>query len=98
MPTFLFCSGAPELRQVAIKVLAAMASSSSCERNWSTFDFIHSKKRNKLKSSRASDLVYVFSNKQLMRRQARLNKKGQHDALVPWQWFDSASEESEQEL
>jgi len=34
-----------------------------------------------------------------MQRQAQLNKKGQHDALVPWQcqWFDSFSEESEQD-
>ncbi len=43
------------------------------------------------------DLVYMFSNKPLMQRQARLNKKGQHDAFVPWQWFDSFGEESEQD-
>jgi len=82
---------------VAIKVLAAMPSSSSCERNWSAFDFVHSKKRNKLSSARANDLVNVFSNKQLLRRQARMNKKGKHDSFVPWQWFDSASEESEKD-
>jgi len=91
------CRGAPQLRQVAIRVLAAMPSSSSCERNWSAFDFVHSKRRNKLSSARANDLVNVFSNKQLLRRQARMSKKGQHDSFVPWQWFDSASEESEQD-
>jgi hypothetical protein len=82
---------------VAIKVNAAMPSSSSCERNWSAYDFIHSKRRNKLTPKRANDLVWVFSNKQLLRRQARISKKGEHDPYVPWQWFDSASEESEQD-
>lgn len=93
----LACRAAPELRHVAVRVLAAMPSSSSCERNWSAYDFIHSKRRNKLSNPRANDLIYVFSNKQLMRRQARLCKKGEHDSFVPWQWYDSASEESEQE-
>ena len=84
------CRGAPDLRRVAIRVLAAMPSSSSCEGNWSAFDvevdFVHSKKRNKLSSARANDLVYVFSNKQLKRRQTRLSIKGQHGSFVPWQW------------
>ena len=75
--------GAPDLWHVAIRVLAAMPSSSSCERNWSAFDFVHSKKCNKLSSARANNLVHVFSNKQLVRRKARLSMKGQHDSFVP---------------
>ena len=58
----------PELALVAVKVLSQVASSCSCERNWSAYDFIHSKCRNKLTSSRAEDLVYVFSNMQLAAR------------------------------
>ena len=50
-----------------------------------------------LKAERANDLVFMFSNMQLIRRHQRLNEKKQYDAFVPWQWFDSASEESEQE-
>jgi len=42
-------------------------------------------KLSSLKRGLIRDLVYIFSNKQLMRRQAQLIKKGQHDALVPWQ-------------
>jgi len=38
-----------------------------------------------LKRGLIRDLVYIFSNKQLMQRQAQLIKKWQHDALVPWQ-------------
>lgn len=58
--------GAPLLQQVAVKVLGQVTSACACERNWSTFDFVHNKRRNKLKASRASDLVYVFSNLRLL--------------------------------
>ncbi len=34
----------------------------ACERNWSTFEFIHSKKRNRLTSERVADLVFLFSS------------------------------------
>ena len=40
----------------------------SCEQNLSAFDFIHSKKRNKLSPAKAEELVYVFSNLRLLRR------------------------------
>ncbi len=40
----------------------------ACERNWSTYDFIHRKKRNSLKPDRANDLVYVFTNSRLIQR------------------------------
>ena len=42
-----------------------MASSSSAERNWSTYGFIHSVKRNRLGSQKVEDLVYVHSNLRL---------------------------------
>ena len=37
----------------------------ACERNWSTYDFIHNKRRNRLTAARARDLVYVFTNGRL---------------------------------
>ena len=37
-----FGSQTPELQNVAVKVLSQVTSAGSCERNWSTFDFIHS--------------------------------------------------------
>ncbi|KAL3027196.1 hypothetical protein AAZX31_03G036600, partial [Glycine max] len=40
----------------------ATCSSSCCERNWSTYSFIHSLKRNKMDLKRAEDLVFVHSN------------------------------------
>ena len=55
----------PALRKVAMRVLSMVASAGACERNWSTYDFIHSKKRNRLSSKRCESLVYVFANTRL---------------------------------
>jgi hAT family C-terminal dimerisation region len=60
-------SACPKLSKLAIRVLSQVASASACERNWSTYDFIHSKKRNKLLPKRAEDLVFVFTNLRLLR-------------------------------
>ncbi len=43
-----------------------VSSAGACERNWSTYDFIHCKKRNRLTPQRANDLVFVFTNLRLM--------------------------------
>ncbi len=52
----------PELQSFAIKVLSQVIVAQACERNWSTFEFIHSQKRNRLTFERAPDLVFVFSS------------------------------------
>ena len=44
----LYGAGTPELARVAIKILGQVASSCSCQRSWSAYDFIHSKRCNKL--------------------------------------------------
>ncbi|KRH13328.1 hypothetical protein GLYMA_15G231600v4 [Glycine max] len=43
-------------------------SASGCERNWSVFEQIHSKKRNRLQHKRLHDLVFVKYNQQLKQR------------------------------
>ncbi|KAG2431587.1 hypothetical protein HYH02_013280 [Chlamydomonas schloesseri] len=60
--------GVSELQRVAVRVLSMTASATSCERNWSTYGFIHNPRRNKLTPKRAQDLVYVFTNLRLRRR------------------------------
>ena len=50
------------LQSIALKLLGRPCSSSCCERNLSTYNFIHSMKRNKLTPQRAEDLVYVHNN------------------------------------
>ncbi|XP_042437047.1 uncharacterized protein LOC122023012 [Zingiber officinale] len=64
------CYGAntPEFQKFAIKVLSLTCSASGCERNWSVFEQIHSKKRNRLAQQRLNDLVFVKYNRALKLR------------------------------
>ncbi|XP_027187631.1 uncharacterized protein [Cicer arietinum] len=55
----------PLLQLLAIKVLSLTCSSSGCERNWSTFEHIHSRKRSNLEHKRLEDLVFVKYNQAL---------------------------------
>ncbi|MCO5548417.1 hypothetical protein L7F22_001873 [Adiantum nelumboides] len=61
-------TGALELQRLAICVLSQVSSASACERNWSTYGFIHSLKCNRLGHIKADDLVYVHSNLRLISR------------------------------
>ncbi|KAL5134283.1 hypothetical protein HKD37_03G007472 [Glycine soja] len=63
------CGGkTPHLQTIAIKILSLTCSSSGCERNWSTFEHIHSKKRSRLEHQKLQDLVYVKYNQDLLDR------------------------------
>ena len=53
---------------VFYEVHCEVASACCCERNWSTFEFIRSKKRNRLEPAHANDLVYVFTNLRLIKQ------------------------------
>ncbi|KAH1232682.1 hypothetical protein GmHk_09G025276 [Glycine max] len=70
-------SSTPILQKVALKLLVKPCSSSCCERNWSTYSFIHSLKRNKMDPKRAEDLVFVHSNLRLLSRKEEGYKKGE---------------------
>ncbi|XP_059635279.1 uncharacterized protein LOC132277438 [Cornus florida] len=52
-------STTPNLQKFAIKVLSLTCSASGCERNWSVFEHLHSKKRNRLTQCRLNDLVFI---------------------------------------
>lgn len=56
-----YASGAPELQNFAVRILCQCSSASTCERNWSSFEQIHTK-RSRLLFGRLGDLVYVQSN------------------------------------
>lgn len=62
------CTGfeVPSLQRLGQRLTSMISSSGASERNWSTYEFIHSRKRNRLLPSRANDLVFVFSNMRLM--------------------------------
>ena len=62
----------------------------ACERNWSAYDFIHSKKRNKLTPQRANGLVFVFSNLRLMEKFKQPEKFAE--------WVEQIDEEQQEAL
>ena len=70
-------TSAPMLQSITLKLLGQPCSSSCCERNWSTYNFIHSIKRNKLTPQRAEDLVYVHNNLRLLLRISPNYKEGE---------------------
>ncbi|PWA67780.1 HAT dimerization domain, Ribonuclease H-like domain protein [Artemisia annua] len=63
-----FGAQTPFLQTLALRLLGQPCSSSCAERNWSTYSFIHSLRRNKLTTSRAQDLVYIHNNLRLLSR------------------------------
>lgn len=69
----------PNLQRLAIKILSQTSSSSGCERNWSVFERIHTKKRNRLEHQRLNDLVFVHYNLRLQKRGKE--KKRQYDPI-----------------
>ncbi|XP_028785362.1 uncharacterized protein LOC114741275 [Neltuma alba] len=69
-----FGGSCPNVKKLAIQLLSQTASSSGCERNWSVFERIHSKKRNRLEHKRLNDLVFVHYNFCLRNRVVNKNK------------------------
>ncbi|XP_059076669.1 uncharacterized protein LOC131875947 [Cryptomeria japonica] len=65
----MFGPKTPNLQQVAIRIFSQPFSASGCERNWSMFEHIHSKRRNRLSVERLNDLVFVHYNLHLRHKQ-----------------------------
>ncbi|CAN6585860.1 unnamed protein product [Malus baccata var. baccata] len=82
--------------ELAIKVLSQTASSSACERNWSTFALIHTKQRNKLAHSSLEKLVYCYYNMKLQIRdkEAEIDHVDRGD---PLDVFDIVGEDDDTE-
>ncbi|GBG59926.1 hypothetical protein CBR_g66732 [Chara braunii] len=57
----------PDLQSIAIKVMGMSSTTTPTERNWSSMDFVHSKRRNNLKPETLEKLVYIHWNMQLLR-------------------------------
>ncbi|VFQ91606.1 unnamed protein product [Cuscuta campestris] len=73
----------PELMTCAIRILNLTCSSSACERNWSTFNQIHMKKRNRLHTKNLNKMVYVMNNKRLKSKwMKKASLKVEEDPLV----------------
>ena len=85
-------SAFPTLQSLAFKLLGQSCSSSCAERNWSTYKFIHSLKRNKMAPARAEDLVYVHSNLRLL---SRRNEEYVNTATKMWDIAGNSWNESD---
>ncbi|GBG87135.1 hypothetical protein CBR_g44592 [Chara braunii] len=62
-----------KLREIAVRVTAIWSTTTPCERNGSSVDLVHDKRRNTLGSGTVEKLVYVHWNKQLQ-KMIRLRK------------------------
>jgi hypothetical protein len=71
----------PELQTVGVTILSQCSTASACECNWSTYDFIHLKKQNKLTLQRVQDLVHVFSD---LRLTHKVNSIEFEEEMVSW--------------
>ncbi|WOL09084.1 hypothetical protein Cni_G17837 [Canna indica] len=87
----------PEFSKFAKRIVSLCCSSFECERNWSTFEFIHTKKKNRLLHQRLNDLVYVQYNRKIAMRFQKFREGGKnYDPLVlddfDWRtnaWFNN---------
>lgn len=65
-----------EIQSFAKRIVSLCCSASGCERNWSMFEFIHTKKRNRLEHERLNKLVYIQYNRKMDARFQRLREEG----------------------
>ena len=52
----------PNISEIAKNILPLSCTASACERNWSSYGFVHTESRNCLKSETAEKLVYIYHN------------------------------------
>ncbi|XP_024164516.1 uncharacterized protein LOC112171587 [Rosa chinensis] len=64
-----------KLQSMAKRILSLTTSSSGCERNWSAFEGILTKKRNRLDTTRLNNLVYVQFNAKIINKKRRMKEK-----------------------
>ncbi|XP_073356834.1 uncharacterized protein [Aegilops tauschii subsp. strangulata] len=61
------------LQEMAIRILNLTTSSSECERNWSSYERVDAKRRNRLDVVRRDNMVYVQFNGRMMDRRNKLS-------------------------
>ncbi|XP_021320513.1 uncharacterized protein LOC8057237 [Sorghum bicolor] len=79
---WLYGTEVPALQKMATRILSLTSSSSGCERNWSVFEAVHTKKINRLTTTRLNKLVYIEFNSKLLSRRERIKSKKLPDVLL----------------
>ena len=69
------------MQKFVVRILSQTCGASGCERNWSVFECIHTKKRNRLEKKRLNDMVFVQYNLRLRCNQL-LNNTPQSNNIV----------------
>jgi hypothetical protein len=72
--------GGNALPKIVKCILSLTCSTSSCERIWSMYSFVHSKSRNRLGINKAEALVYIYTNSKLL---------CQRPGVDPMRWYDN---------
>ncbi len=78
-------SSTPELRLVGMALGGLVASSSSAERNWATYKWMKTKKRNRLAVDTIYKMVYVHSFykvKEIQKWKAQIEKWCESDGIL----------------
>ncbi|XP_071686197.1 uncharacterized protein [Rutidosis leptorrhynchoides] len=68
----------PTLQRVAMRILSQVCSTSPFEKHWSTFQQIHSEKRNKIDKETLNDIAYIHYNLKLAKSK---NSKSDADPI-----------------
>ena len=87
----------PTLQALTIQILSQTASSSACERNWSTFTLIHTKQRNRLAYKRLEKLVFCSYNMKLQIREVTRIHDNSTTPMDPLDIIERAFERSGQD-
>ncbi|GJT08451.1 pescadillo-like protein [Tanacetum coccineum] len=98
-----FGGATPNLKKIAMRILSLTSSSSGCERNWSTFEGIHTKKRNRLEASKLNNLVYVQFNSNLSEKAKRRKARDvevllSNDSNMAQEWIVECDGDEEVEV
>ncbi|CAN1153292.1 hypothetical protein LINPERPRIM_LOCUS14603, partial [Linum perenne] len=93
-----FGDDVPELQRFSIRVLSLTTSAFGCERNWSIFEMVHSKRRNKLMQQKMNDLVFVKYNSRLISNQLKKKERLFDDIRSDDEWIAGDDEESDNEV
>ncbi|CAD6239315.1 unnamed protein product [Miscanthus lutarioriparius] len=71
----LYGTETPALQKIATRILSLTSSSSGCERNWSGFEGVHTKKRNRLTTAHLNKLVNIQFNSKLINKKEKIKSK-----------------------
>ena len=63
-------STTPQLQRLAMRLLSQPAIAAASEQSWSEYDYVHDKRRNRLKTKVANKLVFVHSNLRIIKTPA----------------------------